>query len=95
MAANFFAPAFGSTVLSLTAPYPFPVSGWVYVTNRFRNFLNSISLTEIQMNDGYTKIRGIVKCLNQNYYQTNAENTNHMVIGSWGKQTLELAWLAI
>lgn len=60
---------------------------WIYVTERFRRFLNDIALTEAQLEDGYTKIRGVVKCLNRHYWDVESDSANYMLVGSWGKRT--------
>ncbi len=60
---------------------------WVYVTERFRRFLSAISLTNDQLEDGDTKIKGIVKCLNRHYWGIESDSANYRLVGSWGKQT--------
>lgn len=60
---------------------------WMHVRERFRHFLNNISLTDGQLNDGRVKIKGIVRCLNNHYWGINSDSANYMLVGSWGKQT--------
>ena len=77
-----------SALLGLAPPPPAPVSyQWAYVQQRFENFLANITLTKDQIEDGETKIKGVVKCLNTHYYGHNSETANHLLGGSWGKQT--------
>lgn len=63
------------------------VMQWIYVTERFRRFLTNISLTGDQLDDGNTKIKGIVKCLNRHYWGIESDSGNYRLVGSWGKQT--------
>lgn len=60
---------------------------WIYVTKRFSAFLSNIALTQAQVDDGLTKARGVVSCLNSAYYGNNSESDNAFLIGSWGKGT--------
>jgi len=60
---------------------------WLFVRQRFRCFLDNISLTTAQITDGWTKIRGVVFCLNRNYWNISSETQNYVLVGSWGKQT--------
>lgn len=76
--------------LSSYTPDGKPVSSgpqWIYVSQRFNTFLSNITLTDAQMEDGRTKISGVVKCLNKHYWGIESDNTHHMLGGSWGKQT--------
>lgn len=60
---------------------------WVYVTSRFKTFLNNLELTALQDADGWTKVRGVVSCLNLAYYGNNSPTDNAFLIGSWAKGT--------
>lgn len=57
------------------------------VATRFDRFLNNITLTEDQKNDGDRKHFGVRNCLNQAYYGWNSDTANSRLIGSWGKYT--------
>lgn len=72
---------------SLLSAQPRSQSQWIYVTERFKRFLSDISLTNAQLEDGYTKIRGVVKCLNRHYWSVESDSSNYLLVGSWGKQT--------
>ncbi len=61
--------------------------GWIYVTRRFRTFLDNLALTSNQVADGQTKFGGVVSCLNAAYHGHNSETLNAFYIGSWAKQT--------
>ena len=60
---------------------------WIYVTRRFQEFLSNITLTDDQLEDGRTKIKGIVKSLNRHYWGIESDSTNYRLVGSWGKRT--------
>jgi hypothetical protein len=60
---------------------------WIGVTKRFTDFVSELDLTGNQVADGTTKHRGVRKCLNQHYYDTDSETANSFLIGSWGKGT--------
>lgn len=60
---------------------------WLHVTKRFRTFLNNLELTNVQRNDGETKFKGVVKTLNQAYWNSNSEADHAFYIGSWAKLT--------
>jgi len=49
--------------------------------------LANIALTDGQLDDGATKRRGIVSCLNRAYYDSSDANQNALLVGSWGKKT--------
>ena len=73
--------------LGLRMPPSEPVRQWIFVEERFQKFLNNISLTKDQLNDGHKKIKGVTKCLNKHYWGIDSEDSNTMLVGSWGKQT--------
>lgn len=60
---------------------------WIYVTRRFRTFLDNITITADQFADGTTKQAGVRASLNRAYYGTSSETDNSFLIGSWGKET--------
>lgn len=60
---------------------------WYYVRPRFQAFLENLKITEDQAQDGETKHRGVVSCLNKAYWNSSDETGNRILIGSWGKYT--------
>ena len=60
---------------------------WYYVRPRFRAFLENLKITEDQTNDGQTKHRGVVSCLNRGYWNSSDDAIHRILIGSWGKLT--------
>ena len=60
---------------------------WYYVRPRFRAFLENLKITEDQTNDGETKHRGVVSCLNRGYWNSSDDAIHRILIGSWGKFT--------
>jgi hypothetical protein len=60
---------------------------WIFVTKRFKSFLNNLELTDVQRNDGETKFKGVVKTLNQAYWNSNSDTDHAFYIGSWAKLT--------
>lgn len=78
----------GTTLLggALAAP-PVPSWRWVYVERRFSRFLDNITITTAQADDGQTKQAGVRACLNRHYWGSSSETANSLLIGSWGKQT--------
>jgi hypothetical protein len=75
------------SLATAAAATPATTPTWPFVTNRFKGFLENIKLTEAQVNDGTTKFKGIVSCLNAAYYGTNSESDHAFLIGSWAKHT--------
>lgn len=57
------------------------------VNERFNSFLENLKLTSDQVEDGQKKYKGVTRCLNWNYYNSNSETTNSILVGSWGKYT--------
>ena len=47
---------------------------WYYVRPRFRAFLENLKITEEQANDGETKHRGVVSCLNRGYWNSSDDS---------------------
>ncbi len=64
-----------------------PVLQWIYVRQRFRTFLENLQITAAQVEDGETKHKGVVSCLNRKYFGNAHETDNRLLIGSWGKRT--------
>jgi hypothetical protein len=60
---------------------------WIYVSKRFQTFVANLELTALQVADGWTKINGVVSCLNSAYYGHNSKTENAFLIGSWAKGT--------
>lgn len=82
------APNLASGLASLpVAPALATASMWIYVTERFKAFQENLSLTSKQVQDGETKYRGVVSCLNVAYWGHNSETHNAFFIGSWAKDT--------
>lgn len=86
--------ASGSLIAQLLALAPqrgYGSPGWVERVNatvaaRFSAFAGRLMLTERQQRDAQTKVEGIARALNREYWNTNT--TDHVVIvGSWGKGT--------
>lgn len=78
---------FGLLGLAATTAVPTPVQQWVAVRQRFQQFHRNVLLTEVQRDDGITKCRGVVNCLNRHYYGTQSEDDHGFMIGSWAKGT--------
>jgi hypothetical protein len=78
-----------STIFSSPSALPTTpfVWQWIYVRQRFRQFLDNLALTDSQRQDGETKQAGIRNCLNRYYYGYAADSANGLLIGSWGKGT--------
>jgi hypothetical protein len=60
---------------------------WIAVRQRFDQFHETLQLTLAQRMDGYTKLGGVLRCLNQHYCGSSTSDANGLVIGSWGKDT--------
>lgn len=60
---------------------------WIAVRQRFEQFHRNLRLTPAQQEDGLTKCRGVVSCLNRHYYAVPSQIDNSLLIGSWGKNT--------
>lgn len=57
------------------------------VGTRFTRFLENLTLTENQVNDGITKHTGVRRVLNEHYWGVSDGHANSMLVGSWGKDT--------
>jgi hypothetical protein len=66
---------------------PPTISQWAYVRQRFQRLLSNLNLTEDQIADGQTKIKGVASTLSRTYWKTSDGLTNTVLIGSWAKQT--------
>ncbi len=73
--------------LSSLAVKPVEAPSWLYVTKRFQTFQDNLSLTANQVEDGQTKYKGVVSCLNAAYWGHNSETQNAFFIGSCAKDT--------
>ena len=68
-----------------SAPVSKPM--WIFVTERFKTFQENLLLTTNQVEDGETKYKGVVSCLNAAYWGHNSSTLNAFLIGSWAKDT--------
>ncbi len=57
------------------------------VSQRFDGFLNNITMTEKQREDGQRNHAGVRSCLNRYYHGVNSETANSFIIGSWARHT--------
>ena len=71
-----------ATQIPASVPWAFQ---WVAVRQRFSQFHQNIELTLLQRVDGWTKLNGVLTCLNQHYYDLESGDANRLLIGSWGK----------
>lgn len=69
------------------APTPVWTPTWPFVTKRFIAFMDNLALTDAQVADGITKFKGVVKTLNQAYWNSDSETEHAFYIGSWAKKT--------
>lgn len=60
---------------------------WPFVIKRFTTFLDNLKLTAVQRIDGEKKFKGVVKKLNQTYWNSDSETDHAFYVGSWAKQT--------
>ena len=79
---------FGTPSL-FAAPTPAPRATfpWWYVRRRFELLLDELNLTTEQANDGETKCRGVLSCLDRDYWSGSDATAHGALIGSWGKRT--------
>lgn len=77
----------GGGLMSLHAAATEETTKWAYVTKRFRSFLSNLELTDLQRNDGERKFKGVVKALNQAYWDSDSDTDHAFYIGSWAKHT--------
>jgi hypothetical protein len=57
------------------------------VAARFDGFARRLVLTPLQQKDAVTKVAGIVKCLNNEYWGLDSDSAHCIIEGSWGKGT--------
>lgn len=57
------------------------------VSEQFNGFLSNLKVTSTQQSDAETKVRGVTKCLNKKYYESDSEISHSFLVGSWGKKT--------
>jgi hypothetical protein len=77
----------GSLLRQAAAPTPAWAPTWPFVTRRFTTFAENLALTPLQVTDGETKYKGVVKTLNQAYWGSDSETDHAFYIGSWAKDT--------
>jgi hypothetical protein len=58
-----------------------------HVGSRFDAFVSKLQLTELQAQEAATKVAGIVRCLNREYWGIDSTTEHCIVEGSWGKGT--------
>lgn len=57
------------------------------VSERFKQFLDNITLSATQIEDGKAKRSSVCKVLNSKYWSSVSEVDNSFYVGSWGKYT--------
>jgi hypothetical protein len=57
------------------------------VASRFNAFVSKLQLTDLQVREAATKVAGIVRCLNREYWGIDSTTEHCIVEGSWGKGT--------
>lgn len=57
------------------------------VSKRFGEFLDNLTLTAIQKQNGSDRRESAIKSLNLNYYGSSSGTANSIYIGSWAKRT--------
>ncbi len=62
-----------------------PTHGWFFLVRRFSAFLSNLELTPNQLADGWAKQGRVREALNRHYWQTESDQANGVVLGSWGK----------
>ena len=77
----------GALAQIAAAPAPTWAPTWPYVIKRFMTFADNLALTDVQVADGITKFKGVVKTLNQAYWNSDSETDHAFYIGSWAKDT--------
>ncbi|MDG1417825.1 MAG: hypothetical protein P8P99_08490 [Maricaulis sp.] len=60
---------------------------WVGVRERFRQFRNTLKLTDDQLIDGTNKQLGVRQSLQRAYYGATTDTPPGFLVGSWGKGT--------
>ena len=63
-----------------------PARKWVYVTPRFKAIQADLDLRQPEMDDGMTKLRGVVTSLNRAFRKESTVD-HYLLAGSWGKNT--------
>lgn len=59
---------------------------WIYVTKRFTAMQTNLALTSEQIEDGKTKLKGVISSVNRSY-RDDSEVGYYILAGSWGKDT--------
>ena len=57
------------------------------VSDRFHRLLTNLQLTPSQRDDGFTKYKSVVACLNACYWGTSSPTDHARLVGSWGKNS--------
>lgn len=75
-----------SNLSSALLPNSAPARQWVYVTRRFKAVQSGLTLHQSEVDDGATKLRGVVGSLNRSFWNENTAD-HYFLAGSWGKNT--------
>ncbi len=59
----------------------------LYIGHRFEKFLTKLELTSDQESNGKKMHLGVRQVLNQEYYDSESQTANSLLVGSWGKGT--------
>jgi len=60
---------------------------WMYVRKRFRLFVDDLTLTANQLEDGAGKFQRIAAIIQAAYHEGVRQNFDALMVGSWGKKT--------
>jgi hypothetical protein len=60
---------------------------WIAVRQRFRAFHADLTITQQQIDDGFTKATGVSKSLQRAYFPGATGSAPAFLVGSWGKRT--------
>ena len=86
---NFLPPASSPFTLPAVAAHD---DRWAYRVNtqvgtRFDAFVSRLNITQPQRDEARTRVRGIVRHLNQVYWGIHSDDAHCLIEGSWGKGT--------
>ncbi len=62
------------------------ISKWAHVTRRFTTMQRNLVLRQGELDDGRTKLRGVITCLNRWFFEESVLD-NCLLAGSWRKNT--------